>query len=356
MSPPIRPSNRSGQRGFSVVEIMIALTISLVLLAGVYKIYLGSKQSYRLTEGEARLQENGRFAMYFLTRTIRGAGYIGCANLDSVQPNIIVTNPPTDLVFNTASVITGYDSGTWPADFPAKPGNLVSGNSVILVRSASPAGTQLATNATMSPTTTNNNPYVRVISNPESWKTGDYLFVTDCTHADIFEATGVSSGAGTNPISIYYGTSKNDPGRLSTTYTAGSQMMAYHSHLFYLGKSSHGTGDSLYEVSDGGTPEELVDNVQALSALYGVDTDGDEAANLYDNATQVNALSTASVWPKVVSVRVSLVLRSPNDHVVARPQSYTYYAASQTPTTKVATDHRLYAVFNDTITLRNRMQ
>ena len=354
MSHPIRPSNRSGQRGFSVVEIMVALAISLVLLAGVYKVYLGSKQSYRLTEGEARLQENGRFAMHFLTRTIRGAGYIGCANLDVIQPNIIVTNPPADLIFDTASVIRGYDSGTWPADF-AKPANLVSGNSVILVRSASPISTQLVPTATMS-STTSSNPFVQVVGNPENWKTGDYLFVTDCAHADIFEATGVSSGVGTNPISIYYGTSVNDPSRLSTTYRGGSQMMAYHSHLFYLARSGSGTGNSLYEVSDGGTPEELVDNVQALSALYGVDTDGDKAANLYDSAAQVNARSTASTWPKVVSVRVSLVLRSPNDHVVARPQSYTYYDASQTPTTKVATDHRLYAVFNDTITLRNRMQ
>ncbi len=347
MSPPIRPSNRSGQRGFSVVEIMVALAISLVLLAGVYKVYLGSKQSYRLTEGESRLQENGRFAMYFLTRTIRGAGYIGCANLDVVQPNIIVTNPPTDLVFKAASVITGYDSGTWPADFPAKPGNLVSGNSVILVRSASPVGTQLT--AKMDPANTS----VQVVGNPENWKTNDYLFVTDCAHADIFEATGVSSGSGTTTVS--YGTSANAPSRLSAVYAVGSQMMAYHSHLFYLGTSSSGTGNSLYEVSDGGTAEELVDNVQAMSALYGVDTDGDKAANLYDSATQVNAIvPTTDGWPKVVSVRVSLVLRSPNDHVVARPQSYTYYAVSQTPI--VATDHRLYAVFNDTITLRNRTQ
>ena len=350
MSHPIRPSNRSGQRGFSVVEIMVALAISLVLLAGVYKVYLGSKQSYRLTEGEARLQENGRFAMHFLTRTIRGAGYIGCANLDVIQPNIIVTNPPADLIFDTASVIRGYDSGTWPADFPAKPANLVSGNSVILVRSASPAGTQLTTK--MDPANTS----VQVAGNPENWKTGDYLFVTDCAHADIFEATGVPSGSGT----ISYGTSANVPGRLSAVYAVGSQMMAYHSHLFYLAKSGTGTGNSLYEVSDGGTPEELVDNVQALSALYGVDTDGDKAANLYDSAAQVDAIAPATDgWPKVVSVRVSLVLRSPNDHVVARPQSYTYYDASISSTkqtTTVATDHRLYAVFNDTITLRNRTQ
>ena len=348
MSQPIHPPNRFGQRGLSVVEIMVALVISLVLLAGVYKVYLGSKQSYRLTEGEARLQENGRFAMYFLTRGIRGAGYIGCANLDVVQPNIIVTNPPTDLIFNTASVIRGYDSGTWPADFPNTPTNLVSGNSAILVRSASPASTQLSTK--MAPANTS----VLVVGNPEGWKAGDYLFVTDCAHADIFEATGVSSGSGTTTVS--YGKSVNDPSRLSTIYAVGSQMMAYRSHLFYLGKSSNGTGDSLYEVS-GGTPEELVDNVQAMSALYGVDTDGDKAANLYDSTAQVNAIVPATNgWPKVVSVRVSLVLRSPDDHVVARPQSYTYYDASQTPTTKVAPDHRLYAVFNDTITLRNRTQ
>lgn len=65
----------AGQRGFSLVEIMVALTISLILMAGVIQIFLSSRASYRLQNGMARLQENGRFAMDFLSRDIGNAGF-----------------------------------------------------------------------------------------------------------------------------------------------------------------------------------------------------------------------------------------------------------------------------------------
>ena len=63
------------QRGISLVEIMVALLLSLFLMGGVIQIYLSSKQTYRTQEGNSRLQENGRFAMEILSRQIRMAGY-----------------------------------------------------------------------------------------------------------------------------------------------------------------------------------------------------------------------------------------------------------------------------------------
>ena len=70
-----------GQRGLSLVEIMIAVTISVVLLAGVGKIFVSSKQTYRVQDALSRVQENGRFAADFLSRGIRMAGYSGCNNI-----------------------------------------------------------------------------------------------------------------------------------------------------------------------------------------------------------------------------------------------------------------------------------
>lgn len=54
------------QRGLTLMEVMVAITISLILLAGVMQIFLGSRQTYRMQDGLARLQENGRFAMDFI--------------------------------------------------------------------------------------------------------------------------------------------------------------------------------------------------------------------------------------------------------------------------------------------------
>ena len=73
----------------TLVEIMVALTISLILLAGVMQIFLASKQTYRMQDGMSRLQENARFALHFLDQDLRMAGYHGCSSL-SAQPNNIV--------------------------------------------------------------------------------------------------------------------------------------------------------------------------------------------------------------------------------------------------------------------------
>ena len=77
--------NNHLQKGFTIVEIMVALTISLVLLAGVFQIYISSKESFRVQNELARLQENQRIAVEFLQRDIRQAGFIpfGAAFIDN---------------------------------------------------------------------------------------------------------------------------------------------------------------------------------------------------------------------------------------------------------------------------------
>jgi len=74
-------NSRYTQGGISVVEIMVSIAISLILLAGVMQIMFTNKQTYRVQEAFARLQENGRFAMDFLAKDIRMAGFIGCGSL-----------------------------------------------------------------------------------------------------------------------------------------------------------------------------------------------------------------------------------------------------------------------------------
>lgn len=67
--------NVSGQAGFTLLELMIALSLGLLLLLGIGTIYVGSNQTYRVQEENARLQESGRFALEFLGRNFRNAGY-----------------------------------------------------------------------------------------------------------------------------------------------------------------------------------------------------------------------------------------------------------------------------------------
>ena len=52
-----------GESGLSLVELMVAMAISLILLAGVYRLFISSTTSYREQDDLARLQENVRAAM-----------------------------------------------------------------------------------------------------------------------------------------------------------------------------------------------------------------------------------------------------------------------------------------------------
>jgi type IV pilus assembly protein PilW len=61
-------------RGFSLVELMVALVITLILLAGIGQIFLSSKKSYTLQDSLSRMQENGRYAMDTLSQDLRRAG------------------------------------------------------------------------------------------------------------------------------------------------------------------------------------------------------------------------------------------------------------------------------------------
>ena len=65
---------RSGEVGFSLVELMVAVAISVFLLLGISYIYVGSKQTFRNQEALARMQENARLAFEYLSQDLRMAG------------------------------------------------------------------------------------------------------------------------------------------------------------------------------------------------------------------------------------------------------------------------------------------
>lgn len=94
------------QRGISLIEIMVAITISLILLAGISQIFLSSKTSYNLQDGMGRLQENARYALDVLNRSVGMAGYtesitpIDAFNTTNTQDNVSTNS---DLDFTVAN-------------------------------------------------------------------------------------------------------------------------------------------------------------------------------------------------------------------------------------------------------------
>lgn len=71
-------TNIKSQKGFTLIELMIAIVLGLLISAAMIELFINSKQSYRIQENLSRLQENGRFAMSFLSTDIRMADYVTC--------------------------------------------------------------------------------------------------------------------------------------------------------------------------------------------------------------------------------------------------------------------------------------
>lgn len=66
--------------GFSLVELMVALSIGSLLIAGAVFVYSQSRTSFTLNESQARLQEDARYVMSILEPEIQLAGLYGFTN------------------------------------------------------------------------------------------------------------------------------------------------------------------------------------------------------------------------------------------------------------------------------------
>ncbi len=85
---PLSFSGRFAQRGVGLVEVLVSATLGLVVLAGVFQVYVDSKQSQRVNNAVFRLQESGRAAINLMRNSLSMAGYMAdfSSNFETVFP------------------------------------------------------------------------------------------------------------------------------------------------------------------------------------------------------------------------------------------------------------------------------
>src|SRR4051812_20474702 len=83
--------------GFTLVEILIAMTIACVIFAGVLAMYSQVSGTYRVNERIARLQEQGRFALAVMEPDVELAGYYGFTNTADAIRFVHGAGPTTTL-------------------------------------------------------------------------------------------------------------------------------------------------------------------------------------------------------------------------------------------------------------------
>jgi type IV pilus assembly protein PilW len=348
----------SMSRGFTLVELMVAMVIALIITIGVVQIFTANRATYQLDEGLARAQENGRFAIEFLAQDIRHAGYLGC-NRDVVRmgPSQIHVNKPSNFLvgdqtypiqgirgFEYTATATGigntYPAGTFPINdttagwAPALDASVVPapgaqpGSDVLVVERMIPNSWKL-----VAPFVDENFVYLDPAF-VNQVQANDILVVSDCKSSAVFQATGVTP-AGVISHATGVGTPGNRceqwlNGAFATSNAVGAHcdtaldivdgsatVGTFQAVAFYVAQGPGPCGPpgtcqpTLYRNLKGpgglDNVQPLVEGVESFQVLYGVDdllSDG--IADRYVTANDVTDFYL------VVSVRIGLLVHGTN--------------------------------------------
>jgi len=351
------------QRGLSLVEIMVALAVGVVLLTGVIQIYASTKATYRMQDNLARLQENGRFALSFLTRDVRMAGYHGCTNFGPITNTL---NNAASLQYDFTIGLTGFnDVGASPPAMLSGAGVVpAAGTDVIVIRRNSDEPLRVVKNNGSAQL------FAEVLSQvPGGCKDGsdkvsglcasDILMVSDCMKSRVFQA-GNLQVTGTPPDLNITHPSSGTPGNALPSWGGASapadeqfsddaEIVRIGTYAYFISnKVVNGATMPVLNRFDGGQVFELVEGVEDMQISYGEDTDGDRTADAYRDADAVFD------WSAVVSARIHLLLRTNANNLSSAPLDYIFNGATVAGASLATSDRYLRREFTATVTIRNR--
>ncbi|MEE9344376.1 MAG: PilW family protein [Methylococcales bacterium] len=327
------------QSGLTMLEILIVMGLSVVLLSGLVEIVLAHQQTNRLQKGLSQIQANGRYAIDYLRMDLRRAGYAGClpGGLSNASSQLTVAAGAN---YQTALI----KDNTYEQNFSSA--NPEANSDSIQVTSALGSGANLATNMTSESVAIEvtgdsdiKNNSVVVISNCED---GDIFFVTKITDSSGAGDFDDCAAAGSSCLLEHIAGSNNQNASLSKRYQTAARIFSLQSRVYSILIES-GKENSL-QVSGTG---KLVGGVENLQILYGEDgVDVDSIADYYVPLDEVVDISN------VVSLKISILLRSIDDHLSYEAVKYNFSGT----TNLIGPDKRLRKVFNTTIALRNKLR
>lgn len=344
------------QKGIGLVEIMVALLVSSLLVAGVIQIFISNRQAYDLQGELGKLQENGRFAFQYLTEDLRMAGYMGCSRNLSVGNNL---NDPDQYAYNLdgeplvglyvdgsgnlsgASVPTGLDLGT-----------LTPNTDVVMIRRAGDDTVDLRP-----PYRDKANPANTLVVQGHDLKEGDIVVVSDCTNATIVQLTTSADGSNASVTHNDSNSSKVVPGNstkdLGHNYGEGATVSKMLNIIYYIDEGMDGN-PALFRKLGTDPSEELMGGVENFRLTYGLDTDGDGDMDTdYMTAEEIDTDVSSSVdWSNVIAVRVDMLMRGDSDTLVDTDSGQNLVFAGGVIN---RSDGFLRQGMSSTVTVRNRV-
>ena len=347
-----RPTLPVHQRGFSLVELMVAMTLSLVLLAGALSILYSSKVTYAENDRIARLQEAGRTVVELILRDARAAGFQGCARTGTLPTNGLnnVLNSPTALLWDLGQPMRGYNgsAGAWSPALPAAdiPSATPDSDVIVLrtVREGTPSFQLRTAPAAMT------DPLTVVRGANVGLPVGSTLVINDCQGASVFAVSNLTAVDATTATIDHAvgGIPGNASGSLGRIYQEGARISQVDSVIYYVRDSTSGVGPALWRKIGNDPEQPLIEGVENLQILYGIDTNADMLADAYVTA---NVVEAGGNWANVISLTIAVLVRSENEtNLELDNRTYNMLTQVKGP----FNDRRQRSMFITTVTLRNR--
>lgn len=340
----------TGQAGVTLIELMIAMLIGLILTATVIQIFIGSQQTSRFQESLSRIQENGRYGLSVLVSDLRAADYRGCAGRGLSQGEITDVRdeqkgggnkdfgplPLTDL----SDAVMGY-TGNWTPSLDPEIDDQEPAEHSDVIRLKS-----MAFSAGSNVSDRQSEGSNLFLDDRTQLEKNDIVLGTNCEKGVVFRinnSTGdkddpkKKAGQVTVPgIPDFH--DKHRPDRVND---------GFNRRYFYIDDS--GDEPLLMALNTDGSTDELATGVERMAFRYGEDTNDDWQVDEYVMANEVDD------WSGVMAVRVSLLIRGPEDNITDEEQKITFPPwLNSEDSTQTFGDKRLRQVFTTTVSLRNR--
>ncbi len=354
------------RRGFSLVELMVALAVSGILLFGIVQIYAASSATSQTQQAMSNVSSAAQFVKHELSDAFRHAGFSSC--MESGNPNFMEHAQQLGGFSYPPQAIDGVDDGTDGAFWPGNaPGDAQSNESAVRVHYV--ASGALPVDAS----TLNKGANFKLDSSAKgslgAINQGDVFRVSDCQNVHVLRRTNVAktltithAKKGSNSK----GKSKAAFGNNPHTWQKIAQLKPGSGHIPTKSSNPHVSKDvaftyfiannprqnpALYRrnaLGVGASDQEIVENVEALGIEYGVTQTGNDNVDAYQTAAAVDA---SNAWEDVRAIRFTAVVRS--EPVLAEQKTYNISVPSANDVQE--TDKRIRETVVTTVMLRNRV-
>jgi len=299
------------ERGLTLVELMVAMILSLLLMAGASSMFLGSKKTFKVQEESARIQENIRYIVSRMVKEISPAGFYGCApsaqNGASQIKSTVRRDDDAGGLYNFSHAVTGTEGGD-------------NGTDTLTIRYALPEYS-LPVIAPMTP----EDDAVMVDSTHPAYgqlKVGDIITVSDCSTIAAFMLTSTAEGKlahdTESTIEGVYNIATESTHYFGSAHYSSATAIKMDAVTYELDTKTQDqdtdtddddtTISALYATRLGGTRQEILSGVEDFQVSYGIDMSNppDGTSDRYVGWHKVEG----EFENRIASLRITLVISS----------------------------------------------